>query len=157
MVEARRASIGDAPELMRLRKVMLESMDDEVPDGPWIDGGIAVLRRQLGDPGDRTGVFVVDVPGGPGLAACVVGAIDQRLPNPGDPTGLRGYVYSVATDPSYRRRGFSRACMTALLQWYAQRGIAVVDLRASRDGLPLYESLGFQRTSGPIMRIHPRG
>jgi len=156
MVEARRAKPGDAPELMRLRRVMLESMNDDVPGGPWVEAGIAILHRQLSDPDERTGMFVVDVPDGPGVAACVVGAIDQRLPNPSDPTGLRGYVYSVATDPAYRRRGFSRACMTALLEWYAERGIAVVDLRASRDGLPLYGSLGFQRTADPTMRIYPR-
>jgi ribosomal protein S18 acetylase RimI-like enzyme len=151
MGTARQASIEDAAELMRLRKVMLDSMGGPVPDGPWLQTGIKVLRDGLGE---NLAAFVVDRPDGSGLAACVVGAVDQRLPNPNDPTGLRGYVYSVATDPAYRRRGFARACMTALLDWYAQRGVRAVDLRASTDGLVLYESLGFHRTADPAMRIY---
>jgi GNAT superfamily N-acetyltransferase len=76
----------------------------------------------------------------------------QRLPGPNDPTGLRGYVYNVATDAAYRRRGFSRACLRGLLDWFDDHGVGTVDLRASRDGEPLYASLGFVRTRDPAMR-----
>lgn len=139
---------------MRLRGVMLSSMNgSEVAPGDWVENGVTMLRRRLGDPQDQWAVFVVDRPDEPGLAACVVGSIDQRLPNPTNPTGLRGYVHNVATDQAYRRRGFSRACMTALLEWYARRGVGAVDLRASPDGEPLYAALGFRRTEGPTMRV----
>ena len=80
------------------------------------------------------------------------GLEDRRLPGPRDPVGLRGYVYNVATDPAYRRRGFSRACMTAVLEWFAERAVHLVDLRAA-DGEPLYASLGFVRTPDPAMRL----
>lgn len=154
MVEARPAGPPDAPELMRLRKIMIDSMRGEAsPDGAWQTSGSEILRQQLADPAGVLAAFVVDRPDTPGLAACVVGAVDQRLPTPNDPTGLRGYVYSVATDPAYRRRGFSRACMTALIDWYAHRGITAIDLRASRDAEPLYASLGFRRTDDPAMRL----
>jgi GNAT superfamily N-acetyltransferase len=154
MIQVRRAGAGDAAELMRLRTVMMNALDrDPVAPASWQDAGAAVLRRQLTDPADVLAAFVVDRPGGPGLAACVVGAIDQRLPGPNDPTGLRGYVYNVATDPEHRRRGYSRACMRALIDWYARRGIAAVDLRASAAGEPLYASLGFQRSRDPGMRL----
>ena len=152
MIEVRRGRPGDADELMRLRAVMLAGMPGASPPAPgaWLEVGASVLRRQLADPAERLAAFVVDAPGG--LASCVVGAIDERLPVPHDPAPWRGYVYNVATDPAYRRRGFSRACMQALLGWYAQRGVGVVDLRASPDGEPLYASLGFARTKDPAMR-----
>ncbi|MEU7907307.1 GNAT family N-acetyltransferase [Actinoplanes sp. NPDC049118] len=146
MIDIRRAGAGDAGELMRLRTVMLEAT------GPWLEPGTAILRRRLGDPEDLLAAFVVDRPDGAGLAACAVGAIDERLPGPGDPTGLRGYVYNVATDPGYRRRGYSRACMAALLRWYDRRGVTAVDLRASPEAEPLYHALGFRRTGHPAMR-----
>ena len=154
MIETRRAAAEDAAELMRLRGVML----DAVRPGPvdpqsWITPGVAVLHRLLSAGDDTMAAFVVDKPDAPGLAACVVGTIDQRLPGPGDPTGLRGYVLNVATDPAYRRRGYSRACMTVLLDWFTGRGIAAVDLRASADGEPLYASLGFTRNRDPGMRL----
>ena len=154
MIETRRAGAGDAPELMRLRTVMLTAMDPGgSAAGTWLSTGIAILERGLVDPAGTLAAFVVDRPGGPELAACAVGAVDQRLPGPGDPTGLRGYVYNVATDPEHRRRGYSRACMTALLDWYAQRGVGAVDLRASPDGRPLYTDLGFREAGHPVMRL----
>jgi GNAT superfamily N-acetyltransferase len=154
MIDTRRAGVGDAAELLRLRSVMLQAVRPGGPDPrSWIEPGIEVVRRLL-DPGNRAmAAFVVDKPDGAGLAACVVGTIDQRLPGPNDPTGLRGYVLNVATDPGYRRRGFSRACMVALLDWYAQQGITAVDLRASAEGEPLYAALGFVRNREPGMRL----
>jgi GNAT superfamily N-acetyltransferase len=153
MIEVRRGTPDDAAELMRLRVVMLSGMPGAVaPEpGPWLQAGADILRRQLADPADRLAAFVVDRPEG-GLAACVVGAIDERLPGPSRPSPFKGYVYNVATDPAYRRRGYSRACMEALLAWYADRDVHLVDLRASPDGEPLYASLSFVRTLDPAMR-----
>ena len=155
MIEVRRAIPVDADELMRLRVVMLSGMpgaaEPEPEPGPWLRAGADVLRRQLADPADRLAAFVVDRAEG-GLAACVVGAIDERLPGPRSPSPFKGYVYNVATDPAYRRRGYSRACVPALLAWFAYRDVHLVDLRASPDGEPLYASLGFVRTKDPAMR-----
>jgi len=152
MTEVRRAKPEDAEELMRLRTVMFAGLPGASPPepGPWLAAGANVLRRGLADPAERLAAFVVDSPDG--LVACVVGAIDERLPAPGDPSPWRGYIYNVATDPAYRRRGLSRACMQAALEWFAGRGVMLVDLRASPDGEPLYSSLGFERTRDPAMR-----
>ncbi|MFI7445982.1 GNAT family N-acetyltransferase [Nonomuraea sp. NPDC049714] len=62
-------------------------------------------------------------------------------------------MFSVATDPDQRRRGYSRQCVTALLDWYRDQGIMAVFLRASEEGEPLYRSLGFTRTPDPAMRL----
>ncbi len=154
MIDTRRAGAGDAVELLRLRHVMLEAVRPGTGDpAAWIGPGVAVVQRLLAAGDDAMAAFVVDRPDGPGLAACVVGTVDQRLPGPNDPTGLRGYVLNVATDPAYRRRGYSRACMTALLDWFTRRGIRAVDLRASAEGEPLYASLGFVRGRDPGMRL----
>jgi GNAT superfamily N-acetyltransferase len=158
VIEARRAGPDDADELVRLRIVMLESMDGErIPPGEWSSTVAATLRRRL--PGERPNMaaFVIDRPAGngtgPGLAACAVGVFEERLGTPGNPSGLSGYVFSVATDAAYRRRGYSTACLTALLGWFAANGVARVNLRASEDGLPLYEKLGFELQPGPAMSI----
>jgi GNAT superfamily N-acetyltransferase len=97
--------------------------------------------------------FVVDRPDGTGLASCAVGTIEHRLGAPGDPEGRTGYVFSVATDPDMRRRGFSRECMTALLEWFRSQGVRKVDLRATAEAEPLYRSLGFARVPDPAMRL----
>ena len=148
---ARPAGPDDADELVRLRAVLLTSMNP--PN--WDDGWRKPAREALIDrlPSETLAAFVVDRPDGPGLASCAVGTIEHRLGAPGDPQGRTGYVFSVATDPDMRRRGFSRQCMTALLEWFHSQGVRKVDLRASAEAEPLYRSLGFARTPDPPMRL----
>lgn len=148
MDEVRRAAPDDAWELVRLRGVMLTEMDGEpAAPGRWQSIAAQELRDRLAEP-DPVAVlaaYVVDRPDPPGRGpvACAVGMIDRRLGSPANPTGESGYVFNVATDPPYRRRGYSRACLTALLEWYQRRGVRRVDLKASPAGEPLYRSLGF--------------
>jgi GNAT superfamily N-acetyltransferase len=148
---ARRATPEDAEELVRLRKVMHDSHRGPDPDVSWQPAAVATLRDRLADPAGALTAFVVERPGG--LAACAVGTIEYRLGGPGNPHGTSGYVFSVATDPDMRRRGYSRACVEALLAWFRERGVRRIDLRASADGEPLYASLGFLRTPDPAMRL----
>jgi GNAT superfamily N-acetyltransferase len=168
VVTVRRATPDDAPELVRLRAVMLAAMaghprpsrcqdrgNPATPAGAWQTHAEDTLRVWLADPDRPMAAVVVDDPEHPGrLVSCAVGVIEQRLSGPDNPTGAIGYVFSVATDPDHRRRGYSRACMIRLLSWFAQRGVTAVDLRASPEGEPLYRSLGFVRTVEPAMRLY---
>jgi GNAT superfamily N-acetyltransferase len=145
----------DAPELVRLREVMLADVDGREPEpGEWRAIAEETLRKGLADPDGPMAAFVVEQPERRGgLAACVIGVIERRLGSPQNPTGESGYVYNVATDRDHRRRGYSRACMEALLGWYRQRGVRTIDLHASAAGEPLYRSLGFARKRDAAMRL----
>ncbi|MDI1462059.1 GNAT family N-acetyltransferase [Catellatospora sp. KI3] len=154
MIEVRRAVAADAAEIVRLRTVMLGAMAGEpVPDGPWQELVGANLRRLLADPAGDFAAYVVAGADGVGLLACAVGVIDVRLGGPLDPSGRTGYVSNVVTEPGHRRRGLSRACLSALLEWFAGRGVTSVDLRATEDGAPLYRELGFRPVDHPGMRL----
>lgn len=170
LIEARGAGPADAPELIRLRAVMLAEVTGRRPEpGPWQAAAVAALRERLAEPDGSLAAYVVDRPAGRApdgvalalshedlLAACVVGTIEQRLPGPDNPTGVYGYVFNVATDLDCRRRGYARACLVSLLDWYRRRGVSKVDLRASPVAEPLYRSLGFARTADPAMRLYLR-
>lgn len=122
--------------------------------GPWQAIAQETLHKRMAEPEASLAAFVVDRPGRPaGLAACAIGVIEQRLGDPGNPSGEYGYVFNVATDQDYRRRGFSRACMLALLDWYWQCGVHKIDLKTSVAGEPLYRSLGFSASQYPLMRL----
>ncbi|WP_446038408.1 GNAT family N-acetyltransferase [Streptomyces sp. SID1121] len=163
MTLARPATPADAEELVRLRTVMLDSLAGPSTDLGWQPAAVETLRRKLADPSGDLTAFVVDRPDAPAtsdtphapgaLAATAVGVIEHRLGGPANPTGISGYVFSVATDPDLRRLGYSRACVEALLDWFRARGVRKIDLRASREGEPLYASLGFVRTPDPAMRL----
>lgn len=158
-VLVRRARPEDAEELVRLRKIMLDALSPSDDIG-WMPHAVADLRERLADPGGGLGVFVVDRPvegagGGPGrrLAACAAGTVEHRLAGPGNPRGLMGHVFNVSTDVDARRRGYARACVAALLDWYGERGVHKIDLHATSEGEPLYASLGFVRNPAPAMRL----
>jgi GNAT superfamily N-acetyltransferase len=155
VIRVRRAVVDDAGELVRLRALMLAAMSGRAPrPGPWQDAAARTLVQRLADPDGRWAAFVVDKQDRPtGLAACVVGVIESRLGGPDNPSGEVGYVFNVVTEPGYRRRGYSRAAMRALLDWYRERGIISVDLRASPPGEPLYRELGFAPTAATAMRL----
>jgi GNAT superfamily N-acetyltransferase len=155
VIEARRAVADDAIELTRLREHLFAGMDGVHPEpAQWQQDAIAVLRKRLPEHDGNMAAFVVDTPDRPGLvASCAIGIIDGRLPSPHNARGENGYVMSVATDPEYRRRGYSRACMRALLGWFGGRGITSVMLNASSEGEPLYTELGFAFSGDPQMRL----
>ena len=57
-------------------------------------------------------------------------------------TILNVYVYS-----EFRRRGIARHLMQTMIAWCREQKFAVVHLHASKDGLHLYDSLGFEPTN----------
>ncbi|WP_030181282.1 GNAT family N-acetyltransferase [Streptomyces violaceorubidus] len=150
----RRAVAEDAQEVLRLRQVMIASVDPDAST-EWQAESLSALRGRLADPDGSFAAFVVDHPERPGaLAALVVGTLEYRIGGPGRPAnGLIGYVFSVATDPDARRRGYARACMDELLEWFRERGAGHVMLTASPDAEPLYASMGFTRDTTPSMRL----
>jgi ribosomal protein S18 acetylase RimI-like enzyme len=147
---ARLAAADDVPEVVRLRRVLFESVAETGRD--WEPRCAEVLHRALSD-GSMI-VAVVDAPSGGGLAAAGSGEIQQRLPGPRNPSGLLGYIGTVATDPAWRRQGMARAVMLLLLGELERRGIRRVELHATSGSEPLYRSVGFaERPGGLEMRL----
>ena len=57
----------------------------------------------------------------------------------------------MSTEPEHKRQGYARQVFEALMGWFAERDIQRVDLRATADGLPLYEAFGFRTLGGATM------
>ncbi|AUG79468.1 Acetyltransferase [Kitasatospora sp. MMS16-BH015] len=162
MITVRPATPADAPELVRLRALMFAAMavaDGREPEdesgGPaaWRSVAERELRSRLGGAETTMPAFVVDDPAHPGrLASCAVGTLERRLPAPGHPDGLFGFVFNISTDPAARHRGYARACTEALLAWFDARGATRIDLHATEDGQQLYRSLGFHEHSVALSR-----
>jgi GNAT superfamily N-acetyltransferase len=58
----------------------------------------------------------------------------------------RGNIVNVYTQPHHRRKGVARALMQTAMNWCRENGVGCVILHASKEGRPLYESLGFHPT-----------
>ncbi|MGV9341875.1 GNAT family N-acetyltransferase [Streptomyces sp. NPDC003688] len=151
----RRARPEDAREVLRLRQVMIDAVSPHPAAGSWHDRSLPTLRERLADPTGPFAAFVVDHPERPGaLAALAAGTVEYRIGHANNPTGTVGFVFSVATDPGTRRRGYARACVVdGLLEWFRERGAGKIQLTASAEALPLYASLGFRPKPDPLMEL----
>lgn len=140
--------------MLRLRQVMIDSLFGGDRSTDWHGESLPSLRERLEEPEGDFAAFVVDHPERPGaLAALVAGTIEYRIGRAADPLGTVGFVFSVATDPSARRRGYARACMGELLEWFRSRGASQVQLTASAEARPLYDSLGFRPKPDPLLEL----
>jgi ribosomal protein S18 acetylase RimI-like enzyme len=139
----RRAEPADADELTRLRILMFDGMGHDVGalDDAWRRRNVDHFTSRLSQP-EEFAAFVVDKQGG-GLAACAVGWLNQHLIGATNPTARVGYIANICTDRDFRRRGYGRATLTALLDWLRTTDARVVNLHASADGDALYRALGF--------------
>lgn len=156
MPEVRRAGADDAAELTRLRAVMFTDMgrDPGLLDEDWRRRNVAHFRRRLAET-DLFAAYVVDRPEG-GLAASAVGWLNDHLVGTANQTGRVGYIANMCTDPAYRRRGYGRATLLALLAWLRSTGITAVDLHATPDGESLYRSLGFTEPTDRALTLRFR-
>lgn len=146
-VRVRRAVPGDEEEIQRLRHQMAAAVFGATPPAADEPNHVAAVKKVRGwlEAGDEAGTacFVIDAADGNGLATAGIGAIDERLPNQRNPSGRSGYIYGICTDERYRRRGYSRLVMQALIDWYTALGIPRIELHASEFGEALYLELGF--------------
>lgn len=153
-VAARRASGSeDAEALVELRAVMYDAMgvDPGGIDAAWRGHAAAWFARAL----QRREVFAAFlVDDGDGVAACAVGLCVEHAPGPQSVQPLRGEVFNVATAAGSRRRGYARACLTSLVDWFRDdTQVEVLELAATSDGSALYHSLGFVEHTHPSMRL----
>ncbi|MFJ8475206.1 GNAT family N-acetyltransferase [Kitasatospora sp. NPDC094011] len=133
MLIARRATAADAGELARLGATLVGD------GGEWIGRLAGFFRDHVES--DHVAAFVIDRPGG-GLAACASATITHSVPGPNH-AGLYAHIHTVYTDPEYRRRGYARTAVQALVDWLTEQGCGLVTLNATEAGAPLYRELGF--------------
>lgn len=149
---ARAATLDDCDELLRLRRVMFDSMGVVARDPGWVESCRRHLRAQLGT--EALYGAVVDRPDGAGAVASGLVEFHRRIPGAQNVLGRTAYVSSIATDEGFRRRGAARAVLLALLDEVRRRGVEIVDLHATAVGERLYRDLGFAPRPQPELRLH---
>jgi GNAT superfamily N-acetyltransferase len=144
----RSATLADADILVQQRIGMFTDM--QVPlDAVALDAAFRAWLTEMMDAGTYRAWLVEtaggEVAGGGGITI---------LPWPPGPqyAGDRlAFVYNVYTEPPHRRRGLARLIMDTIHDWCRAEGITSVALNASRDGKPLYESMGYRESPSPMM------
>jgi GNAT superfamily N-acetyltransferase len=86
-------------------------------------------------------VWIAELDGRPAASAAILWF--DHPPAPVNPGGREAYILNVFTDPQARRRGLARRLMERLVEEARAAGVRRIWLRASDEGRPLYESMGF--------------
>ena len=144
----REAALRDIDVLVRHRIGMFTDMGLSL-DVPALE---ASFRAWLADkmPAGIYRAWLIEVEDG----SIAAGGGISILPWPPGPNYMSdriAVVYNLYTEPAHRRRGLARRLMTTIHSWAAEHGISSIALNASRDGQPLYESMGYQVTPTPMM------
>lgn len=139
------ATIKDIFDIVRLRRVMFESMgydDKELLDendqfstdylresipNKIFNGWIASTKYNI-------------VVGTVGLV------IDQHPPSPNNPSGKIGYIMNLCIDNNYRRQGIARQLMNTILDYTKKINIIVTELHTTEIGRGLYCELGYKNS-----------
>lgn len=141
----RPVTADDVPEIVRQRRLMYEAMDYtdtqalsamEALCGPYLSGAIAN--------GSFRAWLALSQNQAVGGGAVIVS------PWPSHPYDLecrRATILNLYVYPEFRRQGIARRLMQTMIGWCEQEGFTRVTLHASKDGRPLYESLGFEATN----------
>lgn len=77
--------------------------------------------------------------------SCAFLIVLEKPANPTFPTGKVGAVMNVYTRPVYRRRGFACALLERLISDARKMDLSYLELKATEQGLHLYQRLGFNR------------
>jgi GNAT superfamily N-acetyltransferase len=145
----RPATLDDAEALVHHRLAMFADMGTSMDTAGVAQAFRTWLTRMM--PAGTYRAWIVELPS----REVVAGGGLTLLPWPPGPRDLAGsqiaFVYNVYTEAAHRRRGLARLVMETIHAWCRDQGIPAVALNASVDGRPLYDALGYQATTSPMM------
>ena len=78
------------------------------------------------------------------IVSCAFLLIVMKPMSPAFINGKTATVLNVYTLPAYRRRGYARMLMNAMIADAKESNIDVIELKATEDGYDLYRSVGFE-------------
>ena len=144
----RAATLGDLDVLVRHRIGMFTDMGVSFEPADLEKAFEAWLQRMM--PNGTYRAWLVEDGNGGAVAGGGISILPWP-PGPRYPGDRMAFVYNVYVERGHRRRGLGRLVMDAIHDYCREAGIQSIALNASQDGRPLYEALGYQVTSAPMM------
>lgn len=92
----------------------------------------------------RSQLFVYVIREDDTIVSCAFLLIVMKPISPAFINGKTATILNVYTLPAYRRRGYARMLMNAMITDAKELNIDVIELKATEDGYDLYRSVGFE-------------
>jgi GNAT superfamily N-acetyltransferase len=150
-IAIREATLEDVPEILRHRRGMYEDMGYK--DGSALAGMVSTsesyLQQALVDGSFRA--WLAETAGRVVGGAAIL--VNPWPSHPYDQQCRRATILNMYVDPEFRRQGVARRLMQVMIEWGRKEGFVQVNLHASDQGRPLYESLGFKPTNEMQLKL----
>ncbi len=139
-----RVETAAAEDIRELTDLRLEYLREDF--GALDAGTAAAIRERLPDYFRAhlgRDLFACVIRADDAIASCAFLLVVEKPMSPAFPNGRTGTVLNVYTRPPFRRRGYARDVVRALLAVAEEQALSTVELKATDDGYPLYRSVGF--------------
>lgn len=151
-IKLRKATISDIPLLIKLR---IDFILDE--KGTLTTEQETAIKNQL-----QT-YFAKHIPAGTCIAILAEAngevvstaylSTFEKPANTAFPTGITATIYNVLTYPDHRRKGIATKVINKIIEEAKQTNISRIELSATESGRPVYEKLGFKKSSYAEMSL----
>ncbi len=142
----RQTTILDLPDLVRLRRIMFESMGFEDPNRLDIADKASSNYFSKAIPNEQFFGWLAFSSANEAVGSGGI-VIDYHPPEPVNLLGKIGYIMNQVIIPEFRRKGISRRLMQTMLIWLKDSNIQISSLHTTEDGRHLYEELGFESSN----------
>ncbi|MBR1584253.1 MAG: GNAT family N-acetyltransferase [Clostridia bacterium] len=87
------------------------------------------------------------------IVSCAFLLTVEKPMSPAFPNGKTGVVLNVYTKRPFRRRGYAKRILEALIADAQAMDISPIELKATEAGYPLYRAVGFRDDDSPYRRM----
>lgn len=149
----------DLPEIIALRIRELQELIPESFEGTSnhdISAMNETFAKQITDGFATDNMFVAKATIDDKIVSVGAVSIIDFPPTPENNIGKAGYIHTMYTLPEHRRRGLAKQILDCLVDWCTNKGLKLILLAASDEGMKLYSLRGF-RVWNTWMYLEPIG
>ncbi len=132
--------IKDVPALMGWRREVIAHVFGLEADEALLEANRRYYERHIAD-----GTHYALVAERDGVeCGCGAVCLTEELPSPDNPSGLCAYLMNIYVRKPFRKLGIGHKIVSRLIDEARLRGCGKIYLETTRDGEPVYSSLGFK-------------
>ena len=138
----RRASESDIDTLIDYRIIFLK--DAYGNPSPDLENGLKISLKQYFSTALKEGLYISWIAEYKDKQIGFSGMVIREQPGNFDiPNGKTGYILNIFTVNEFRKNGIASLLMNKLIEEGRERKLDRLELRAAKDGEPIYRNIGF--------------
>lgn len=149
MITYKITSASDLETLISIRLEMLLQVNN-LPSDYSFSKDFVNETKEYYENGNQTTVLAFDSETQKAIGCATLSYI-YIMPTFDHPTGKRGHLMNVYSNPDYRRKGIGKTMVQLLIDEGKKKGITEISLDATQMGEKLYSAMGFSKNDAAMV------